>query len=211
MGAVALLTGWTISASMRPRSNANPDAEAIDGADSLLPRFNTPAWLDESRPLLRVFGAPEDESADNEKNLKGLPFPLGYIVDISDLVVRFNARKLDGKDRSREELYELALANLRDLAPVLSLPKAGCETLRDEKGHAAARVLLVPALLKGSESIFVATPSRELLLLWSTGDAKAAKKARKLFDASRSEDAPIPEPVRVTPEGFEASKWSRKS
>lgn len=211
MGVIALVTGWAISSSLRSRDPGD-DAKDAEGAAALFPRFQTPAWLEESQMLLRVFGAAETTSATNEKNVSGLPFPVGFVVDIDDLVVRFNDRHLDGVEHSVDELFARALDNLRALQPALELPSDETRVLRDDKGHAAARALLVPALLDEGDAVYVVAPTRELLILMP--DKAAMREARATFkEAVRkakdegNEDVPIPTPVRVTAKGFKKAKW----
>jgi hypothetical protein len=204
MGIVALVTGWAISASLRSR-DGDDGAEDVEGAESLLPRFQTPAWLEESQVLLRVFGAQKTNDATNETTIRGLPFPIGFVVDIDDLVVRFNDLRLDGVEHSASDLYELALDNLRAREPALKLPVEGLSILRDEKGHAAARALLIPALLNESDTLYVAAPSRELLLIMA--DKDTMQEAHATFGEAATEDAPIPTPILVTSKGFEPAKW----
>ncbi|MFK8003399.1 MAG: hypothetical protein AB8H86_27760 [Polyangiales bacterium] len=212
MGVVALVTGWAISASLRSR-DPKDDAKDVEGAAALFPRFQTPAWLEESQVLLRVFGATEKDVATNEKTVQGLPFPVGFVVDIDDMVVRFNDLHLDGVEHSVEELFARALDNLRASQPALEIPTKGeTHAVRDDKGHAAARALLIPDLLNEEDSVYVAAPTRELLLVMA--DKSAMRKARVTFEeATReakdegNEDAPIPAPLRVTAKGFKAAKW----
>lgn len=224
MGVVALVTGWAISASLRPRDGAE-NTKSADGKTSLLPRFHTPEWIQESHALLRVFGAEASEAAINEKSIKGLPFPVGYVADVSELVVRFNELRIDGVECSKDELYEIALTNLCALEPSLELPTSGVKAFRDDTGHAAARALLIPELLvlkdeSGGETnaVCVVAPSRELLLIFDDGDKGAARKARALFDECVAGDAtlegapqdrPIPKPVRVTARGFTKARWPK--
>lgn len=212
MGVVALVTGWAISASLRSR-DPNDKAEDIEGAAALLPRFQTPAWLEESQVLLRVFGAKETDAATNETTVRGLPFPIGFVVDIDDMVVRFNDHHLDGVEHTADGLYARALDNLSASQPALELPTEGTRVLRDDKGHAAARALLIPGLLNEGDTLYVAAPTRELLIVMA--DKGAMREARKIFEeAAReasdggSEDAPIPAPVRVTAKGFKTAKWT---
>lgn len=213
MGVIALVTGWAISASLRSR-DPKGDTKDIEGAAALFPRFQTPAWLEESQVLLRVFGATENNVATNEKNVPGLPFPVGFVVDIDDLVVRFNDLNLDGVEHSVDELFARALDNLRVCQPVLEIPKEQTCVLRDDKGHAAARALLVPALLNEGDAVYVVAPTRELLILMA--DKGAMREAHATFEeAAReaseagSQDAPIPAPIRVTAKGFKAAKWPK--
>lgn len=192
--------------------------EAIDSVpplDRVRPLFVTPARdrrLEEMIAGVQQRTGAElagwhDVTEPIEREVEGLPWPLGYVLDFGEETMSFGRAWIEEAGVSLEELHACALANIRAREP-LSLPARGrLLIVEDEEQYAAAMVLLVPDLL-GDDDVIIATAlSESVLLLAREGDRDVLRDMRELV-GNVGDDAPIPDPVRVTARGFAPTGWT---
>jgi hypothetical protein len=103
----------------------------------------------------------------------------------------------------------LSLENLRHTSAHLRLPAQGAfEVFQDSDDHGAVRVLLVADLLDIDDAVLAVAPAHDSLLLFREDDPDTERAVYNRFVEMEAGDAPIPEPVRVTTNGFESHGWS---
>lgn len=140
----------------------------------------------------------------------GLGLKMAYVVDVPQ-----GGRYLTEQDReelafSPTELQELALANLgqefpRDLLAQPLTANSG-SALQFADGFDAARILLLPSQLRPGEALIAMIPHRDLLLLLPAAMEEDPDRLAQGLDLLDNEHHPalLRQPVRVTPEGFQA-------
>ncbi len=107
-------------------------------------------------------------------------------------------------------LKALALSNLSAFGPQPELPDERISVLEEIEDHGAAKVMLVPDMLADDARVWAVAPAHGCLILFDRDDPDQVRAAREAFEAGfeqGGQDAPLPDPIEITPAGYAPSSW----
>jgi hypothetical protein len=181
--------------------NDNPVGATVtleDDGQRLRPRIVNAETL---RQLQQVDPIPQTSLGDTGLSVV-------YVLDSEHSVAFLTERLREQMGIELDELHEMAVENLRDVAGLegilQSLEPGSLVRVLIGDSYDAARVLLIPKMLSPGEQLAAAIPDRDTLVIMQVDDQAVWRVAAELARLPASDRLIYDHAIRITPDGIMA-------